>query len=334
MAAAGIQAGAAVASTVADFIRGQQQLGIQQQAIDDARRNQAMQTYLTQRGMDQQYRLSTAGQTDAYGNRVVYDPTTNTWVTATSPQGQALINRSDAIQRQFDIANLTTGQDERSMALGRRLAAGEGANALMSQFARGYGAPTKEGVVGAQKVAAATGAGESADIARGGITAAALRSGGSLTSADQALTGVDRGGATGLRTALAQDYSPLYEEMRSNWTANRLNPAGTLTQAAQPGDIPYTPSQLPTTLGSDVINRATRAPATAWNPYTGYTLNAANQSLVGALQKTQLPPTGANIGALGTSLSNLYNSIWPGTKPNEGDVADAYGGGYNVTRSF
>src|SRR5215472_2188680 len=156
MAAAGIQAGAAVASTVADFIRGQQQLGIQQQAIDDARRNQAMQTYLTQRGMDQQYRLSTAGQTDAYGNRVVYDPTTNTWVTATSPQGQALINRSDAIQRQFDIANLTTGQDERSMALGRRLAAGEGANALMSQFARGYGAPTKEGVVGAQKVAAAT----------------------------------------------------------------------------------------------------------------------------------------------------------------------------------
>src|SRR5215471_5119609 len=123
--AAYAQAGVGAVSTALDFIRGQQQLGIQRQAVDDARRNADMQAYLTNRGMDLQQRLSEAGQVDAYGNRVMYDPNSNTWVTLTSPQGQALINRSEAIAREREIPNLTYGPGERSLALDRRLAAGE-----------------------------------------------------------------------------------------------------------------------------------------------------------------------------------------------------------------
>jgi len=325
-AAAGIQAGAGILGAGLDFIRGQQQLGIQQRAIDQARRDADMQAYLTMRGMDLQQRMSTAGQRDVYGNRVLYDPNTNTWVTETSPQGQALINRSDLIQRQQDIRNLTTGQDERTLALQRRVAAGEGADALLRQFTNQYGAPTKEGVGGTARVAAATAATEPADIAKSGFTAAALRQGGSVPNLNVTLSSADRAQTSGLRTALAQDTSPLYQEMKANWQGNVLNPRSTLASESSAPDIPFSPSTIPSTLDTDLTNRSIRAPSTVWNPYTGYSLNAANKSLIDAMGNYNLPDYGTMGGALGKTIMGFGKNMgWWGNAFNDPEGTATYG---------
>src|SRR5262245_49455231 len=147
-----METGTKIAGTIMDVIGKQQQLGLEQQRVAEARRQGDMQAYLAMRGMNLQEQLSKAGQTDVYGNKVIYDPNTNSWVTLTSPEGQALINRSEAIQREQEIPNLTTGPGFRSLDVARRLAAGSGADALMTQLNRGYGAPTREGVAGANAV--------------------------------------------------------------------------------------------------------------------------------------------------------------------------------------
>jgi hypothetical protein len=320
--ASGVTAGAQVASTALDFIRGQQELAMKGRAISDAEQNARVQGELTSEQLaDQrtallrQWQLATAGQEDVYGNRVIFDPTSNTWVTATSPQGQALINRSDAIQRANDVRALTQGQTEQDIGYQRRLDQGAAASPLLTQFARGYGAPTREGVVGRQAVAAATGSGEAADLARSGITAAALRSNGAIPNLQYSLSGLDRGAATGLRSALAQDYSPVYEEMKANYNSNRLNPYGTLaSSASNASNIPFAPSSLPGTLNSDVANRAANAKISVPPAYApGYGINSASGQLINALGNYKMPNYGGMGSTLGTSLGDLYKSIWPGS---------------------
>ena len=305
-------AGGQLINTGLDFLKSQQQMGIEQQKIAEARRNADMQAYLTQRGMNLQEQMAKAGQRDVYGNQVIFDPNTNQWVTLTSPQGQALINRSDAIQRMMDVRNI--GQEgERDLAQQRRLAAGEGANALITQLNRGYGAPTREGVAGTNAVAAVTGASEPLDEARRAVTGAALRTGGNVTG----MEGIERSGLAGVRTALAGSQaqaSPLYSEMMTNWRGSLLNPTSSLTGLATAPDVNFTPSNIPTTLDSAMTNRAVNAKA--WNPYTGYTSNEANKQLLSAMGGLKAPDWGGMGSSLTKSIYDLGKSEgwWGGDK--------------------
>jgi hypothetical protein len=309
-----------------NFIQGQQQLGMQNRAISDAEQNQRVQGELNREQQDtqmqtllRQWQLATAGQQDVYGNKLIFDPTTNSWVTATSPKGQELINRSDAIQRTQDVRNLTQGQTEQNLAYGRRLDQSAAASPLLTQFARGYGAPTREGVVGAQKVAAATGAGEAADIARSGVTMAALRGSGAIPNMNQTLAGLDRGAATGLRSSLAQDYSPVFQEMKSNYQGNLLNPYSSLaSSASNTGSIPFSPSNIPTTLGSDMTSRASGAKTNVIpSQYPGYNINQSSNSLVNAMMNYKQPPLGGNAAAIGTGISDLIKSFGGGSSSDD-----------------
>jgi hypothetical protein len=276
-----------------------------------------MQNYLAARGMDLQQTMSQAGQKDVYGNQLMYDPNTNTWVSLTSPQGQALLNRSDAIQRQQDIRNINA-ETERSMGTERRVQAGEGAGALLNQFTRGYGAPTKEGTIGAAKVAGATGATEPADIAKSGFTAAALRTGAGGVPLQYSLDSADRGATAGLRTSLAQDYSPLYQEMKANWTGNTLNPRSPLVGEATTPDMPFSPSTIPSTLDSAALNRSTRAPSTVYSPYTGFGANTANAQLIAAIGAQKLPAYGAMASGLGDTWMKFFDTLGGKNPPTVG----------------
>lgn len=309
-----ITGGAALAGTGASILSSSAQGARQDAAIGTANQNSAAQRALQEQMLRQQMKLSTAGQTDARGNQLMYDPSSNTWVSMLSPQGQALLNRSDAVQRQFDVQNLGTGANERSSAMNRRLSEGETAQPLLDAIKYGYGAPTKEGVVGADKVAAVTNATEGADQARSGFNAAALRTGTGVVPLESTIASIDRGATQGVRSALANSEAaggPLYTKMLSDFQNSKLGPYNTLaTRASNVDNIPFSPSDVPATQDNALLNRAVRAPAGASNPYASAGTNTATNALLGAMAARAGTsfPTGA-FGALGESAKNIYQSF-------------------------
>jgi len=310
--AALISGGAALAGTAASVGTSMAAGGRQDAAIGAANQNQQAQQALQAQMMRQQMKLATSGQTDARGNQLMYDPSSNTWVTMLSPQGQALLNRSDAVQRQFDVQNLGTGANERSAAMTRRLSEGETAQPLLDAMRYGYGAPTKEGVVGADKVAAVTNATEGADQARSGFNAAALRTGTGVVPLESTIASIDRGATQGVRTALANSEAgggALYTKMLSDFTNSKLGPYNTLaTRASNVDNIPFTPADTATGDNAE-LNRAVRAPASTSNPYASAGTNSATNALLGAMAaRTSGFPTGA-FGAIGESAKNIYKSF-------------------------
>lgn len=325
-----IGGGAALAGTAASVASQQIAAGKQDAAAGVAGKNAAAQTALQQQMMRQQLKLSTAGQTDARGNQLMYDPSTNTWVTMLSPQGQALLNRSDAVQRQFDVQNLGTGADERGAALTRRLSEGEAASPLLDAMKYGYGAPTKEGVVGADKVAAVTNASEGADQARSGFNSAALRTGTGVVPLESTIASIDRGSTQGIRSALASSEAaggPLYTKMLSDFTNSKLGPYNTLaTRASNVDNIPFSPSDIPATQDNALLNRAVRAPSGTSNPYASAGTNTATSALLAAMQTRagNSFPTGA-FGAVGDTANNIYKSFKGGSGYNNGNP-DIYSG--------
>lgn len=311
--AAIIGAGASLAGTGASVLSGMGKSADQAQAVGAAQQNSAAQTALQQQMLAQQYKLATSGQKDARGNQLMYDPSSNTWVTMLSPQGQALLNRSDAVQRQFDVQNLGTGANERSAALQRRISEGETAQPLLDAMKYGYGAPTKEGVVGADKVAAVTNATEGADQARTGFNAAALRTGTGVVPLESTIASIDRGATQGVRTALANSEAgggALYTKMLSDFNNSKLGPYNTLaTRASNVDNIPFSPSDIPATTDNALLNRAVRAPSSTSNPYASAGTNSATNALISAMgARTQNFPTGA-FGALGDSAKNIYKAF-------------------------
>jgi hypothetical protein len=329
MVAPFIMAGVQAAGQVMDFIGKQQQMGIERDKVAEAKRAQGVQEFLTQLSMDRQYNLSTAGQKDVYGNQVVYDRNTNSWVTLTSPEGQALINRGEAITRNADVRNLGQGEAERNEGRTRRLAEGGAAQSLLTQMANRYGAPTREGTEGAERVAAATAATQPSMDAKSGFAAAALRSGGTVPL-EGTLASADRQGAASLRTALAKNYRPIADEAMAGYNANKLNPYNTLaTRASNVGDIPFAPSAIPGTLGSDLTARAGRAAATATPPYLGATLNQSSKNLLDAIGAQKVPDYGKMGGAFGKSIYDLgIDQGWWGGKSGDntkfsGTIGDA-----------
>jgi hypothetical protein len=324
--AAAITAGASVLGTGASLYSSGQQRAQQGQAIDQASANQQAQLELQREMLRQQYQLSTAGQTDARGNQVIYDPGTNTWKTLLSPEGQALLARSDAINRMQDVQTLGRGATEKSLAYQRRLAEGSTAAPILDQLRYGYGAPTKAGVVGANKIAGATGASESADAARAGYTGAALRTGFGYAPLQQTLASVDRNATTGIRTAIANadaTGNTDYNAALSGFQAPRANLYNAMaTRASNVENIPFTPSNIPDTTETAMLNRAVRAPLTSASTYQPGTANTASQQLIGAIgaqAKDQLP-IGSAFTTLGGALKDLYTA-W-NKKPTDSSNSD------------
>jgi len=268
----------------------------------------AMQDYqLRKRIADQQYELATAGTTDARGNATRYVPGRG-WVTDLTPESKSTLARSDAVQNQGYTESLGRGADERRGAFNRRLTEGSAANPLLDAMRYGYGAPTREGVGGANKIAGVTGASEGADQARSGFNAAALRTGSGGVPLQNTIAGIDRGATTGIRSALARgdaEEGPLFQQMLSQFNESKLNPYNMLaSRASNVENMPFNPESIST--GTDA---ATMMRARSGGAYTG---GAGMAGAVNPLLATMLAQRGPNydtfIGGLTENLKNFFPS--------------------------
>jgi hypothetical protein len=305
--------GVGLATTAATMYSGAKQREAAQQGVDVASNAAAKQDELQRAIADRQYRLSTAGQTDERGNQLVYDPRTNEWKSILSPEGQALLNRSDAITRMHDVETLGRGASERSVGYQRRLQEGETASPILDALRYNYGGPTKEGVVGANKVAGVTGASESADLARGAYTGAALRTGFGYAPLEKTLASVDRSATTGIRSALANadaSGNSAYEGARNEFQSPRLNMYNALaTRASNTENIPFTPSNIPDTVAAGELNRSVRAPIGTSGAYAALGPQAAaSQNLINAIGKYPADTTGQAVGTAGNAFLEYLKS--------------------------
>lgn len=319
--AALIGLGGTALATGAGLYSSSKQQGVQQQGIDAASANQANQLALQQAMMDRQYKLATSGQTDVRGDQLVYDPTSNTWKSILSPEGQALLSRSDAITRMQDVQTLGRGASEQSANYQRRLAEGSTASPLLDAIKYGYGAPTREGVTGANAVAAATGASEAADQARAGYTGAALRTGFGYAPLEQTLASVDRGATAGVRSGIANAAANrgAYDTALQNFQGGKANLYNAIaTRASNTENIPFTPSPIPGQMDSATLNRAVRGPTSTMNPYAGSALNTASNSLVDQIGKQTQLPIGQDIGTLTSAIQTYLKGRNSGNTGNAG----------------
>jgi hypothetical protein len=253
---------------------------------------------------DRQYELATAGRTDARGNKTTYVPGVG-WQETPTDTTRGIIGASDAAQRQQLVDMLTRGRGERDLALNRRLEEGKVADPLLQQIKYQFGAPTKEGVVGADKISRVTGVSEQADNTKGAIGSAFLRTGMNINPT--ALSNVDRGAATGVRKALADadaGADPLYQAHLASFNKGKTDPYNLLaTRASNIENIPFQPEQLSGNMDASMANAsavgATRGTAGASEgAYRGYSplINLANAGG---------PDYGAFIGGVGENLKNI-----------------------------
>lgn len=248
---------ATVASPIISGLFGMGAAG-QQQANQERQLQLAIQNYMLQKKqVDQQYELSTAGRQDARGNRTKYVPGYG-WVQDVTSGTRDLIQGSDAVQRQNIIDMLTRGRGERNLALDRRLDEGNVSNTLLNEMKGRYGAPTKEGVVGANKIAAVTGVNENADNAKSAYGTAALRSG--TTTNPNNFSNIDSGAATGVRKALAQvdaNSDPLFQQHMSSYMTGKMQPYNTMaTRASNIENIPFAPETASSNMDASMANAA------------------------------------------------------------------------------
>lgn len=288
-----------------------------QQANSAAAMQMAQQNYLLQKRIaDQQYELSTAGRTDARGNKTTYVPGRG-WVTDVTPTTKGLITASDQAQRQNLVTDVTRGDDERRQNFQRRQREGGVANSMLDALEYRYGAPSREGVTGAAKIAAVTGANEGADNAKSAIASAALRTGGASMPTAVNFSNVDRGAVTGGRTALARadvEAPNMYEAQLGNWTKNRADPYNMFaTRASNSTDVPFAPENVSTgvdavganagAVGASTIGRAAAGPAAAMNSILGATV----------LQNQNRPNYGYAVGGITDALTQLIRRNRGGT---------------------
>jgi hypothetical protein len=277
---------------------------------------------LQKRIADQNYEIATAGKEDARGNKIVYEPGVG-WKQYLTPASRSLVNQSDAIQRQQHTDWLGRGQDERRNAFNRRIIEGLTASPLLDEIRYQYGAPSREGVVGADKIAGVTAASENAENARSGFASAALRSGQGFVPLGRTLQDGDKGAVTGIRTALAKsdaNASPLFESMRNNWMQGRLNPYNTLaTRASNIENMPFNPEGITGPLDTSMMHSANAG--VSGMSRAGLGLGSAANPLIAAMG--QQPNWGSFVGGINNNIKELMHEIFK-ERERPGDKSAAY----------
>lgn len=281
----------------------------------------AMQDYaLRKKQMEQQYELATAGQQDARGNKTSYIPGVG-WVTTLTPASQSMLNRSDAVQNQGFVESLGRGADERSTAFKRRLDEGSAASPLLDAMRYGYGAPSREGVAGASKIAGVTGASEAGDQARSGYSAAALRTGSGGAPLQTTISNIDRGATQGIRSALARgdaEAGPLFQQMTDQFNQGKLNPYNMLaSRASNVENIPFNPEGIS---GSIDMMGTRRAAGASGDAAKGLAATSGSiNPVIAAMLGQRAPNYDTFIGGLTENIKPFFKS-----SPRQyGDMSEA-----------
>lgn len=302
---AGIGAAGAIGGGLLNLAAQRQQQGQGSNALQ-----MAMQDYMLRKQMmEQQYELSTAGQTDARGNQTRYIPGRG-WITDVTPETKSMMQRSDAVQNQGYVEALGRGSDERRGAFNRRLTEGSAASPLLDAMRFGYGAPSREGVGGANKIANVTSASEGADQVRSGYAGAALRTGSGSVPLQSTISSLDRGATSGIRTALAKgdaDEGPLFQQMTDQFNQGKLNPYNMLaSRASNVENMPFNPEGLSGGIDAMTAARGKGAPDSMAKGAAGFA-GAANP-MIAAMMAQKSPNYDTFIGGLTENLKGLFKT--------------------------
>ncbi len=301
---AGIGAAGAIGGGLLNLAAQSKQQGNQQGALQ-----MAMQDYmLRKKQQEQQYELATAGQQDARGNKTVYVPGVG-WKTIMTPESQAMIGRSDAVQNQGYVESLGRGADERRSAFNRRLTEGSTANPLLDAIRYGYGAPSREGVAGASKIAGVTGAGEAGDQARSGYSSAALRTESGSAPLSTTIANIDRGATQGIRSALSRgdaEAGPLFQQMTDQFNQGKLNPYNMLaSRASNVENMPFNPEGISGSIDATSMRRGVMAPDSVAKGSSAFA-GAANPMIAAMLGQTT-PNYDKFIGGLTENIKPFFS---------------------------
>ena len=308
-----IGGGFAVAGGIMNLLNQGKQNQTAAEQLQLARLNQMLQWDQAQK----QYEMATASRTDARGNKISYAPGVG-WTTKLTPGTRDAIGASDAVERMNVIDTLFRGKDERDMAYRRRLEEGSASSPLLKQLMFGYGMPTKEGVVGAKKIADVTGVSENADNAKSGYSTMALRSGTSVAPTN--FSNIDTGTTTGIRKALANvdaNANPMVDAAVSSKTATLLNPYNTLaSRASNVENIPFAPNQQGANLDASMANASvsgnSKIASGSDAMYRGFA------PLMGAAGLQKPISYDAFAGGIGGILAGILKKNSGGAKPYEG----------------
>jgi hypothetical protein len=308
---AGLSAGASGAGILASMSAADKNAAAQGAAVGQSAAGLAQQMQLQNEILRMQREFQTATTTDADGNKLIYDPQKG-WIPLLSERGLQMQAAQRAAQEQETRKYFGRQQVEEGQAYGRRQEEGGTARELLDQIRNQYGAPTREGTVGAQKIAAVTPAGEAAENLKSGAAASTLRTGGNVGTLGAQFNAVDRNAAAGQRSALAQvDAMPGFaDEVLDKWRAGKLASYTPLaTRASNYGNVPA-PNAGQEALTAQIAQRAARPFAVS--PYAGATTNAANKDLVSAMAANKNTfPTGAfGAGAetINTAIKDYFST--------------------------
>ena len=197
-----IIAGLALATSVAGIGVGSanaqsantQQAGIARSNQQNAQNEQHYQQALNAIGM----RRAVAGTTDGRGNSTVYDPSTNSWKTNLSLQGQRLQTASDQAAISRDTTDLATGQEANKNAMADAIKAREASGPALAAI-RNYNPLTSQGMEGALQETATTANRQAQDPIIADTLRSFARTG---TAAGPVLTNMMRDNATSLRQTM------------------------------------------------------------------------------------------------------------------------------------
>lgn len=227
---------------------GQQLFGGQKNAQADAMQLQMENLAFQKDQARKQYELATAGRTNARGDQTRYVPGEG-WKVLPSADTASRISVDNTLNKLESERQLNQGEPIRNRNLRRQATESSAAEPLLTQFAQGYGMPSRAGVKGKNAIAKATAATESNDLTQNAANAAALRTGSRMPVTTS-------GGAPGLKTALAGsdlEGDQMYESMLKAAQGNKLDPYNMLATRAS-GDVPRLPESLSGDLNSGLAN--------------------------------------------------------------------------------
>ena len=275
---------------------------------------------------DDSVTASHTGRTDSAGNTVSYDPVTNSWKTQVNPAIKALMDATTRIEHDAAVKGSYRREQGQEENFKRRGKVGNVANTMLDEYTHGVGAPSYEGMQGADTIARVTRAGAGRDSLTSAVARDLVRRGGSSAAGDLALRGIDTAANNNVRVAIADAQNDAPENWRkaySSWASDLLNRRSPLAaEASNITDAPFASAQ--TTTSADGIGNNNRAnPNATYGAGAGGVAYAGNQgaaaykSLVDASRAMSTggynPTSAPNLSVPGYSAYGLdsgYNNLF------------------------
>lgn len=208
---------------------------------------------------EEQAQLARAGQIDANGNRIIYDPATNTWKTELTPEQRRLLDASNLEEQRTLTYDAPAARAEAMRQRSARQQQGDIAQGLEASLVdeiAGRGQLSAPQIAASLRRSRAAATGRGFDEVKNSVATMATRTGG-----DQSRTLTSLARARGQAIAESTGNPDLEaRELAENINATRVNNRrgayeSLSDRANSGGGFNFTPSGTPTLLTQSMLNR-------------------------------------------------------------------------------